>query len=144
MTKAQHLYEVRFLFQQGYTEHTIKAATLKDALRKARAMAAGEEAESDLAADAQPYDDVGDLEEIQIEGDEGSLEWATPFQRLQDAAPQLLEAIGKLLRHAEAEQERLYKRTLKYPGRGQSAYEDCRHAVSFAYEAVAKAGTGAQ
>ena len=48
----------------------------------------------------------------------------------------LRAAIGKLLPHAEAEQERLYKLTLKYPGRDQSEYEDCRHAVSFAYEAV--------
>jgi hypothetical protein len=46
-------------------------------------------------------------------------------------------AVEKLLPHAEAEQERLYKLTLKYPSRDPSGYEDCRHAVSFAYEAIA-------
>jgi hypothetical protein len=53
-----------------------------------------------------------------------------------DPAARLRAALEKLLPHAEAEQERLYKLTLKYPGRDQSEYEDCRHAVSFAYEAV--------
>jgi hypothetical protein len=48
----------------------------------------------------------------------------------------LRDAVKKLLPHAEAEQERLYKLTLKYPGRDQSEYEDCRHAVSYAYEAL--------
>lgn len=51
----------------------------------------------------------------------------------------LLGAVKKLLPHAEAEQERLYRLTLKYPGRDQSEYEDCRHAVSYAYEAIAEA-----
>lgn len=52
------------------------------------------------------------------------------------------EAIEKLMPYAEAAQEALYKVTLKYPGRGQaqSDYEDCRHAVSFAYEAMEQAG----
>jgi hypothetical protein len=51
------------------------------------------------------------------------------------------EAIEKLLPYAEAAQEALYKVTLKYPGRddAQSDYEDCRHAVSFAYEAMEQA-----
>jgi len=55
---------------------------------------------------------------------------------------ELLEAIGKLLPHAESKQERLYKLALKYPGRHQSRYEDCRHAVSFAYQALARVDKG--
>jgi hypothetical protein len=53
-----------------------------------------------------------------------------------DDATRLRATLKKLLPHAEAEQERLYKLTLKYPGRDQSAYEDCRNAVSVAYEAI--------
>lgn len=50
-------------------------------------------------------------------------------------------AVEKLLPYGEAAQEEaLYKITLKYSGRGRSEYEDCRHAVSFAYEAVARTG----
>jgi hypothetical protein len=54
----------------------------------------------------------------------------------------LQEAVRKLLPYVEAEQEALYKVTLKYPGRqkAQSDYEDCRHAVSYAYEALSEAG----
>jgi predicted RNA-binding Zn-ribbon protein involved in translation (DUF1610 family) len=53
----------------------------------------------------------------------------------------LLEAIRKLLPYAEAEQEAFYKITLRYPGRQQekSDYEDCRHAVSYAYETLNEA-----
>jgi hypothetical protein len=51
---------------------------------------------------------------------------------------ELRSAIEKLLPYGEAAQEALYKATLKYPGRDQTEYEDCRHAVSFAYEALAK------
>jgi len=48
------------------------------------------------------------------------------------------EAIEKLMPYAEAAQEALYKVTLRYPGRvqAQTQYEDCRHAVSFAYDAI--------
>jgi hypothetical protein len=53
----------------------------------------------------------------------------------------LLDAVEKLLPYAEAEQEAFYKVTLKYPGRqkAKSDYEDCRHAVSYAYEALSEA-----
>ena len=60
-----------------------------------------------------------------------------PDPRAFDEVTRMRAALEKLLPHAEAEQERLYKLTLKYPGREQSKYEDCRHAVSVAYEAIA-------
>jgi len=53
----------------------------------------------------------------------------------------LSDAVEKLLPYAEAQQEAFCKVTLKYPGRkkAQSDYEDCRHAVSYAYEALSEA-----
>jgi hypothetical protein len=51
----------------------------------------------------------------------------------------LLDAVKKLLPHAEAEQENLYAMAKKQPDEYQAGYEDCRHAVSYAYEAVSEA-----
>ena len=59
-----------------------------------------------------------------------------------DHIAMLRKAIQKLLPPAEAEQENLYGMAKNQPDDYQTAYEDCRHAVSFAYEAVD--GPGAQ
>jgi hypothetical protein len=48
----------------------------------------------------------------------------------------LSEAAKKLLPHAEAEQENLYYMAKQNPDEYQTGYEDCRHAVSYAYEAL--------
>ena len=50
---------------------------------------------------------------------------------------QLFDAVEKLLPHAEAEQESLYQMAKQNPDEYQAGYEDCRHAVSYAYEACA-------
>jgi len=50
----------------------------------------------------------------------------------------IIDAVKKLLPHAEAEQENLYCMAKKQPDEYQAGYEDCRHAVSYAYEAMAK------
>ena len=49
---------------------------------------------------------------------------------------QLFDAVEKLLPHAEAEQESLYQMAKQNPDEYQAGYEDCRHAVSYAYEAL--------
>jgi hypothetical protein len=48
----------------------------------------------------------------------------------------LLNAVEKLLPHAEAEQENLRQMAKQNPDEYQAGYEDCRHAVSYAYEAL--------
>jgi hypothetical protein len=53
---------------------------------------------------------------------------------------QLFDAIEKLLPHAEAEQENLYRMAKENPDEYQAGYEDCRHAVSYAYEALREQG----
>jgi hypothetical protein len=51
----------------------------------------------------------------------------------------LLDAIQQLLPYAEAEQESLYHLSKQDPEEYEGGYENCRHAVSYAYEALSEA-----
>lgn len=53
------------------------------------------------------------------------------------------DAIKKLLPHAVARQEILYLLAESNPGAYQTSYDDCRHAVSYAYEAISTQAAGA-
>jgi hypothetical protein len=52
-----------------------------------------------------------------------------------------LNAVEKLLPHAEAEQENLRQMAKQNPDEYQDGYEDCRHAVSYAHEALQQQAT---
>jgi hypothetical protein len=59
-----------------------------------------------------------------------------------DQATRLKQAVTKLLPYAEAEQENFYHMAKQEPDEYQSAYEECRHAVSFAYDVLGDGAVG--
>jgi hypothetical protein len=61
-----------------------------------------------------------------------------PEAKFFDQATCLKEAVTKLLPYAEAAQENLHHMAKQEPDEYQVGYENCRHAVSYAYETLAE------
>jgi predicted lipid-binding transport protein (Tim44 family) len=92
-TKKQS-FDVQFMFTHGYNWITIEAETAKQALCRAEDIVAEDgERYDEIRGDASNYDDIGEVEAIEVKGVHETLDWTSDEVNLHSAAAELLEEL---------------------------------------------------
>ena len=92
--KQKQSFDVQFMFEHGYYWQVIDAETIEQALCQAEGIVAEDgERLSDIRSDTSNYDDVGEIEGIEVRGTRKFLRWTSDDVKLRSAAPELLSAL---------------------------------------------------